>query len=146
MQVILECLYAFAACIGFCFLFNIRGRTLFLCSFGGLLGWLFFSLFAPLENDIIQYFLATVLTAIYSESMARIVKKPATEFQIIALLPFVPGGGIFYTMEYLVIGNSTMFIRTGIHTLGIAGALAMGVLLVSTVVRLIHLIRTHREW
>jgi uncharacterized membrane protein YjjB (DUF3815 family) len=117
-----------------------------LSSLGGMLGWLAFSLSFPLQNDIMQYFAATVVTAIYSESMARFVKKPATEFQIVALLPLVPGGGIFYTMEYCVIGNNSMFVSTGLHTLGIAGALAMGVLLVSTAVRLIHIVRTHREW
>ena len=143
MDIFLQCLYAFIGCIAFCCLFNIRGRALFLCSVGGFLGWMFFLLFSPLQNDIIQYFIATVITAIYSESMARIVKKPATEFQIIALLPLVPGGGIFYTMEYLVIGNTSMFLHTGLHTLGIAGALAMGILLVSTMVRLVHIVRTH---
>ncbi|WP_411678264.1 threonine/serine exporter family protein [Caproicibacter sp.] len=146
MEIFLGCLWAFAACVAFCFLFNIRGRALMIASFGGFLGWLSFSLLSPLHNDIIQYFIATVITAVYSESMARIAKKPATEFQIIALLPFVPGGGIFYTMEYVVIGNNSMFLSTGLHTLGIAGALAMGVLLVSTVVRLFHIARTHREW
>lgn len=146
MQIFWECLWAFLACIFFCFLFNIRGKALFLASFGGLLGWLVFLLLAPLQNDIMQYFFATVITAIYSESMARILKKPATEFQMIALLPMVPGGGIFYTMDYCVIGNNSMFISTGLHTLGIAGSLAMGVLLVSTIVRLLHIARTHREW
>lgn len=146
MNVFWECLWSYGACAVFCVLFNIRGRALVFSSLGGLLGWLTFSLSFPLQNDIMQYFAATVLTAIYSESMARILKKPATEFQIIALLPLVPGGGIFYTMEYCVIGNNSMFINTGLHTLGIAGALAMGVLLVSTAVRLIHIARTHREW
>ena len=32
-----------------------------------------------------------------------------------------------------------MFIETGLHTLGIAGALAMGTLLVSSIVRLWHI-------
>lgn len=140
------CLWSFAACVSFCFLFNIRGSTMFFASLGGLLGWIFFTLTVPLHNDIIQYFIATVVTAIYAEAMARVIKKPATEFQIIGLLPLVPGGGIFYTMEYCVIGNDSMFISTGLHTLGIAGALAMGVLLVSTVVRLVHIARTHQDW
>lgn len=142
----MQCLWAYIACVAFCFLYNIRGRALHLASLGGALGWLAYCLASPLQNDIVQFFVATVVTAVYAESMARIAKKPATEFQVVALLPMVPGGGIFYTMEYCVIGNNSMFISTGMHTLGIAGALAMGVLLVSTAVRLIHLVRTHREW
>lgn len=133
----LPCLWAFLACAGFCLVFNMRGRVLVLASLGGAIGWFVYLLFNPLQNDIIQFFLATVATAVYSEIMARVMKRPATEFQVVALLPMVPGGGIFYTMEYCVIGNNEMFIRTGLHTLGIAGALAMGILLISSFVRLL---------
>lgn len=143
---LLSCFWAFCACAGFCLLFNIRGKTLIYSSLGGALGWLIYMLASPLQNDIIQYFLATMATAVYSELMARVMKKPATGFQIVALLPLVPGGGIFYTMEYCVIGNNAMFLSTGLHTLGISGALAMGVLLVSSVVRLAHIAVTRREW
>lgn len=146
MRILLPYLSAFSACAGYCLLFNIRGKALVASSLGGVLGWLVYTLSNPLQNDIMQYFLATVATAVYAELMARTMKKPATGFQIVALLPLVPGGGIFYTMEYCVIGNNSMFLSTGIHTLGIAGALAMGVLLVSSVVRLIHFVTTRRAW
>lgn len=114
----------------------MRGKTLVLASLGGSLGWFVYLLLNFVKNDIFQFFVATIITAIYAEIMARILKKPATEFQIIALLPMVPGGGIFYTMDYCVIGNNAMFIQTGLHTLGIAGALAMGILLVSSLFRI----------
>ena len=142
----LACLWAFFACVPFCLVFNMRGKTVLTSSIGGALGWFVYLLFSPLQNDIVQFFLATIATAIYSEIMARVCKKPVTGFQMVALLPLVPGGGIFYTMEYCVIGNNSMFIQTGLHTLGIAGALAMGILLVSSLVRLIHMARSPREW
>lgn len=132
----LACLWSFFACAAFCIIYNMRGKTLILASLGGSLGWFVYLLLNIMRNDIFQFFLATVVTAVYSEIMARILKKPATEFQIIALLPMVPGGGIFYTMDYCVIGNNAMFLQTGIHTLGIAGALAMGILLVSSLFRI----------
>lgn len=132
----LACLWSFFACAAFCLIYNMRGKTLVLASLGGSLGWFVYLLLNFVKNDIFQFFVATIITAIYAEIMARILKKPATEFQIIALLPMVPGGGIFYTMDYCVIGNNAMFIQTGLHTLGIAGALAMGILLVSSLFRI----------
>ena len=57
----------------------------------------------------------------------------------IGILPLVPGGGIYYTMEYCVSGQTSQFIETGIHTFAIAGALAVGVLIVSSLVRLFHM-------
>ncbi|MCI1981642.1 MAG: threonine/serine exporter family protein [Oscillospiraceae bacterium] len=132
----LPCLWAFFACAAFCLVYNIRGKILPLSSLGGALGWFVYLSLNFLNNDIFQFFFATIATAVYSEVMARIYKKPATEFQIVALLPMVPGGGIFYTMEYCVIGNNEMFLKTGLHTLGIAGALALGILLVSSLFRI----------
>lgn len=132
----LACLWAFFACVAFGLVYNMRGKTLALASLGGSLGWFVYLLLNFMKNDIFQFFLATVATAVYSEIMARVLKKPATEFQIVALLPMVPGGGIFYTMDYCVIGNNAMFLQTGLHTLGIAGALAMGILLVSSLFRI----------
>ncbi len=132
----LACLWAFFACAAFGLVYNTRGWTLLFASLGGALGWFVYLTFGFLGNDILQFFLATVATALYSEILARVMKKPATEFQIIALLPMVPGGGIFYTMEYCVIGNNQMFLQTGLHTLGIAGALATGILLVSSLFRI----------
>jgi Uncharacterized conserved protein len=115
---------------------NLRGKTLIFASVGGGIGWVFYLLSSPVHSDIMQYFIATIAISIYAEMMARILKMPVTGFLLVALLPMVPGGGIYYTMEYCVIGNNAMFIETGLHTLGIAGALAMGILLVSSVVRL----------
>lgn len=132
----LSCLWAFFACAAFSYLYKIRGTTVLFTSLGGALGWFVYLCFAFTGNDLFQYFIATVATAVYAEMLARLKKQPATEFQIVALLPLVPGGGIFYTMEYCVIGNNTMFLETGLHTLGIAGALAMGILLVSSVFRI----------
>lgn len=141
MQYFLPCVYAFAACAAFSIVFNMRGKTLMFASLGGALGWLVYLLCGPVRNDILQFFFATIAISVYSELMARVHKAPVTGYLLVALLPLVPGGGIYYTMEYCIIGNTDMFLETGLHTLGIAGALAMGILLVSSFVRLLNIIR-----
>jgi uncharacterized membrane protein YjjB (DUF3815 family) len=141
----MPCFWAFCACAPFAAVMNLHGKTLFFSSLGGAIGWLFYLLSSPLQNDIMQFFIATIAISIYAEVMARLFKMPVTGFLLVAMLPMVPGGGIYYTMEYCVIGNNTMFIETGLHTLGIAGALAMGTLLVSSIVRLWHIIVTEGD-
>ena len=136
-DLLLPCLYSCIGCFGFCFILNVRGRLMLLATLGGALGWGVFLLCAPLfPTDILRYLLGTVVVAAYGEIMARVCKVPATSFLLVGLLPFVPGGGIYHTMEYCINGDIDRFIATGIHTLGIAGALALGVLLVSSFVRL----------
>ena len=118
----LPCFYAFGCCMAFCVALHVRGAAMFWTSLGGALGWFVYVLCAPLQNDILQYFFGTLALAVYAEVMARVRRSPATGYLHVALLPMVPGGGIYYTMEYGIAGNTEMFLETGMHTLGIAGA------------------------
>ena len=52
--------------------------------------------------------------------------------------PLIPGAGIYYTMNYAVHGNMERFAAQGMHTAAIAGDIAVGVLLVTTIVRLCY--------
>ena len=133
----LPCLWAFLACIGFSLLFNIHGVGMLICAGGGALGWLCYLLTAPLvHSDIIQAFLAAVFISAWSEIMARVRKCPVTSYLLLALFPLVPGGGIYYTMEHAMSGETSLFLSSLLHTLGLAGALATGVLMVSSLMRL----------
>jgi uncharacterized membrane protein YjjB (DUF3815 family) len=87
---------------------------------------------------MLQNFVSAVTVAIFSEIMARVFKTPSTVFLIVGILPMVLGGGIYYTMKYCIEGNMDMFVSKLITTLGVAGAIAVGVSLVSSVVRIIN--------
>ena len=143
---ILPCLCAFAGCLGFCFLFNTHGVGMLICSFGGMLGWMTYLLTAPLvQSDIIRSFFAALVISVWSEVMARLRRCPVTSYLLIALFPLVPGGGIYYTMEHAIAGETQAFLDSLLHTLGLAGALALGVLMVASVVRLFSARRVRRR-
>lgn len=143
----LPCVYAFLACIGFSLLFNIHGAAgMLICAGGGALGWLVYLLAAPLvHSDITQSFFAALVIAAWSEIMARLRKCPVTSYLLVALFPLVPGGGIYYTMEHAMSGETSLFLESLLHTLGLAGALAVGVLMVSSLARLITTYQNHRR-
>ena len=86
---------------------------------------------------ISQLVLATIVTATLAEIFARVLKTPATVLLIIGIIPLVPGGGIYYTMEALVNGDMAMFARFGLETVASAGAIAVGSSLVSAVTRIL---------
>ena len=126
-ELALPCLYAFAAGIGFSVVFNVRGVGMLICACGGGLGWLCYLLSAPVvQSDIMQSFLAAMLISAWSEIMARLRKCPVTSYLVIALFPLVPGGGIYYSMRYAMNGDVQGFMNELMHTLGLAGALAVG--------------------
>lgn len=134
---VLPCLWAFMACIGFGLVFNIQGIGLLICGLGATLGWLFYLLAEHLlgTGSIASSFIAAVVIGAYSEGMARIRRCPVTGYLLVALLPLVPGAGIYYTMRYCVEGESELFISTLLHTFGVAAALSVGAMLVSSVLR-----------
>ena len=135
-ELFLPCLWGMIASIGFGLVFNIHGGGILICGFGGALGW-FVYLVAQgmLGGDILPAFLAAVCIAIYSELMARIRRCPVTGYLQVALLPLVPGAGIYNAMRYCVAGETDQFISTMLHTFGMAASLAVGAMLASTVLR-----------
>ena len=143
----MPCVYAFLACIGFSLLFNIHGAAgMLICAGGGGLGWLCYLLTAPLvHSDIIQSFFAALAISAWSEIMARLRRCPVTSYLLVALFPLVPGGGIYYTMEHAMSGETSLFLESLLHTLGLAGALAVGVLMVASLARLVTNYQNHRR-
>lgn len=137
-ELLLPCLYAFAACFAFAVLFNIHGFGLVICGIGGMLGWAVYLLTAArFQSPVMQSFFAALVISAYSEVMSRVRKCPVTGYLLIAFFPLVPGGGIYYTMKYCMAGQTELFYAKGMETLGIAGALALGVLLVSSAFRMV---------
>lgn len=129
---------SFIATFGFAILFNIKGTKLFFAALGGAISWFFYSFSLSIGlSDISSLFISAIIFSTYSEILARIFKTPVTTFVICALLPLVPGSGMYYTMLAAVSGNITKAIETGIKTLASAGTLALGVLFVSTITALI---------
>ncbi|MBQ9845339.1 MAG: threonine/serine exporter family protein [Oscillospiraceae bacterium] len=136
-DIFLPCLWAFLSSLVFCGIFNVRDKKIILISaFGGGLGWFAYLLSAPLGSVVMQNLIAAITVALFSEFMSRIFKTPSTVFLVIGVLPMVPGGGIYYTMEYGVQGNTAMFIEKGLETISIAGAIAVGVSIASAIFRL----------
>lgn len=127
----------FIACAGFAIIFNIHGFGIAICAFGGVLTWAAYCLSDFMGLDIyVCYFLATLVAALYAETMARVRKYPAISYLVVAIFPLIPGAGIYYTTSFLLQGDRFAFTEKALQTIGIAGVIAVGILMVSTLVRL----------
>lgn len=133
-------------CIGFSILFNIHGPGGLLCALGGVVTWVVFDLILKAGGDeMFAYFSGAFLASVYAEVMARVRKYPAISYLVVSLFPLIPGAGIYYTMYYAVHGNMERFAAEGTRTGAIAGVMAVGVLLVSTIVRLSYTWKENRH-
>lgn len=133
----IQLLACFVGCVGFSILFNIHGPGALLCTLGGVLTWAAYMIVIALGgSDLLGYLWATIVASVYSEAMARVRKYPAISYLVVSIFPLIPGASVYYTMTHAVKGDMTAFADTGMHTIGIAGAIAVGILLVSTTFRI----------
>ena len=136
MSELLQLVTAFIGTFGFSILFHIRGRKLWLAALGGLFAWtVFLALGFFIESEPVRYFIVSMLTTLYAEVLARMVKTPTTTFVIVSLIPLIPGSGLYYTMTNALSGNSEGFMERGIYTLELSLALSLGIILVTSFVR-----------
>ena len=129
--------FAFLATVAFGVLFQGPKRILWRSGLIGGLGWMVFiglkELFAV--HSFSANFLATVLIALVSEIFARIWKEPVTVFEIPAIIPLVPGFGMYRGMNYILqdyVGyGSEVLLGAAMD----ACAIALGIMMVSGVFR-----------
>ena len=76
------------------------------------------------------------MVGLSSDIASRVCKEAATIFVIPGVLPLVPGAGTYYTMLAIVEGNLEEAAATGIQTLAMAGAIALGLLVVGTIIQI----------
>ena len=134
IDAITQILAGFVGSIGFGVLFNVRGKKLLMASLGGLVSWgLFLILSVFINNEPLNYFIVALLMSVYAEFMARKLKSPTTCFITISLIPLIPGGSLYYTMAYAFQSDIEKFAGKGIYTLSLAAALALGVIVATTI-------------
>ena len=130
------CLSAFVASLGFGVIFNIHGRKLFVAALCGGIGGLFYTLSLLLGiSEAISLMIGAMALSIASEIAARGLKAPVTAFLVCALIPLVPGGGMYYTMLEMVNGDINQAILLGVDTIVNAGSIAIGCTLISILAR-----------
>ncbi len=142
----IQCLSVFVACIGFSILFNIHGPGGLLCALGGVLIWAVYGLvFQFSGNDIAAFFWSALFAALYSEIMARVRKCPAISYLVVSTFPLIPGAGVYFTMNCALQSDMAGFSAQGMHTISVAGVIAVGILLVSTAFRMLNIWKQQKK-
>ena len=124
----------FAGSFGFAILYNLRGRKLCMAGVASVASWITYLI---VWNKIPSVFAANLAAAavatIYAETMARILKTPVTVFLITGIIPLVPGGNLYYTMNYVLAKQWHLSSLYGQKTLLIAVAVAGGIMVASSI-------------
>lgn len=144
MKYFLSFLYATGATLGCSFVFNTDRRDIPVAALVGGLGWLIFTLVRDSGSLVMAYFIGSFTVALISEILAYIIHNPATVYLLPGLLPLVPGGGMFQTMEAAVSGDMDQALSLGFSTISAAGAIALGIALASSLARLYSIVKRQK--
>ena len=68
-------------------------------------------------------------------SLARKMKKPTILFIVPGIITLIPGLGLYNTMSYVVDGDFQLAFTTGANVLLASGAIALGVIVISSLFR-----------
>lgn len=136
MEYFVQIISAAIGVAAFSVIFNSKRKNLGVLALGGGLGWAAYLLtFYLFKSEPLGYFSASCVICIYSEVFARILKTPSTAVLIPVIVPLVPGGMLYYTMRFAFQSNWREFFPSGIHTLNVVLSIALGIILVSTVIK-----------
>lgn len=140
MKYLTQSLWALFATCGSAFLFRVPTAEIFFASLGGSIGWVVFLLVnSNAHSETVASLVAAMAVGFYAEIMAVLRKKPATLYSTCAIIPLVPGAGMFYTMLEAVQGSAEKAWNTGFAALSVAGAIAAGLALVASLTRILNL-------
>ena len=138
MIILLDFLSVIISSLAFAVIFGIKGKNLFFSCLAGVVShsaFIFAEYFVPQPETVAYLFAAAVMT-LYCEIFARVNKTPVTVYLVTGLIPLVPGKLIYDTMLYFTTNNSELFFENLLRSFGIAAAVALGVVGVSTLFRI----------
>lgn len=136
-------LYEIIACIvgtfGFSVIIKVSKQKIIYTVIGGAIS-ASISLFLMRRgvNSFVYTFTAMAVVAAYSEILARLTKTPANVILLPSTIPLLPGGYLYYTMNYLINFNKDKFIFYAKETTFAGFGIALGGLFVSIIVVFIN--------
>lgn len=137
-ELLIQFIYMLFPTCGFCILFKVPLKQFPACILVGAISWTAyqFCLFCD-ASAVLSCFIASCLVGLLSDICSRLFKEAATIFIIPGIFCLVPGAGMYYTMLSLLQHDMDGFAANGITTLSMAGAIAVGLLVTGSLIRVI---------
>lgn len=137
---------AFFSVLGFSILFNIPSKNIFMSAVCGAVGWAtYWVVMKTAHSPIVGSLMGAFVAGILGEYFAVKNRRPATVFIIPAILPLVPGYGLYNTMFNAIQKNYATAGNIGIEALMIALSIALGLIFSSSATKLVRSIQRNQS-
>lgn len=130
-QLIFHFAVAYLATTAFGIVFYAPPKTLPLSSLAGAFGYIFYYIMSNYigNSEILGCAVGGVIIALMSEFFALIQKNPVTAYEMPAIMPLVPGIGLYRTTLAFLEHNSLEAMNYLFRTILSAGSIAIGLIL-----------------
>ena len=130
---------ALFATLGFAVIFRVPVRHIPACVVVGGLGWVTYLIADHyIDSPVVGCFLGACMVGLCSAIAAHFLKEAMTIFIIPGILCLVPGAKIYYTIEALLWSEISEMADVGVQTVLMAGAIAMGLLAIGSVISVVR--------
>lgn len=134
----------FISGIGFTSIISVPKRGMLIASVISGIGWLGYNLGVSIGYDkITAAFLAAAAIEALSEISSRIFKDAATVYIVPAILPLVPGAGMYYAMLAFIEKDYQLAARTANEAFFMAGAIALALLATGSFMKMVFSINDY---
>ena len=141
-ETVLHILCSFIGTLGFSMYYNVGVRISALNAFCAMLGYASYVAVLELSGSIFwSNFAIAIFMTVLSELAARRFKVPTTMLLVPMLFPEIPGGDLYNMVWNLFIGETGLSLRYAIELMDIIAAMNLGIVLVTTVVKIYMNIR-----
>lgn len=138
MEHVIQLLSAAVGTLAFAMFFNIHGQKLLIATIGGFIAWGTYLLAEYFSGDpYFSGFMASVISTIFAELMARLFKTPVTVFLVPTVISLIPGAALYRSMNALMQKDYAGFRAESFYTLLFAASMAAGITLTTISFRMV---------
>ena len=136
MPLYVHMVFSYLAAVGFAVFLNSPKKTLYISGTIGMTSWIIYVILMRIGFDMmVCNFIAAAIASLLCEILARKMKKPTILFLVPGIITLIPGLGLYNTMSYVIAGDFQQSFTTGANVVFASGAIALGVIVVSSLFR-----------
>ena len=129
-MIFLEMFVAFAATMAFAVIFNVSRSELIFCGIAGLVEGVYLFTLRISDETALAIFVASIAVTVLSRILANVRRMPVTVYLISGIISLVPGAGMYNTVYNIISSDYMKAMYTGVDTIKVAVAIAVGIVLV----------------
>lgn len=137
IKILSHILCSFAGTVGFAILFNIPKKYYLSGGLTGAAGWMMYMFLTTVmdASSAMATFAGTFVVVLISRMLTVRLRCPITLLLIAGIIPLVPGAGVYFTAYYLMTGELSMAVSSGMNAVKLAFAIVLGIVFVVAIPR-----------